>query len=54
MKNIKDVFEDKRKQKNPTTNFAKDNHKVFCERCYEFNKCCINTGTKRKDKACRI
>ena len=32
MKQIKD--EPKRKQKNPTTNYAKDTHKQFCERCF--------------------
>ena len=54
MKNVNNIVENKAKQKNPTTNFAKDTHKAFCERCYAFNKCCINTGTKRKDSSCRI
>lgn len=44
----------KNKQKNPTTNYAKDTHKAFCERCYAHNKGCFNTGSKHKDGSCRI
>lgn len=54
MKKIKEAIVTKVKQKNPTTNYGKDSHKAFCERCYTFNKGCFNTGTKRKDSSCRI
>ena len=54
MRKIKEVIENKDCQKNPTTNYPKDSHKAFCERCYTQNKGCFNTGTKRKDSSCRI
>lgn len=37
-----------------TTNFPKDSHYDFCERCMAFNKGCPNTGTKHKDKNCNL
>lgn len=52
MKKIKD--EPKRKQKNPTTNYAKDPHNKFCERCYEYNKGCPDTESKRKSCVCSL
>ena len=53
MKN-NETIANKSKQKNPTTNYGKDSHKAFCERCYTYNKGCFNTGSKRKDNTCRI
>lgn len=47
MKNI--ITEGKRKQKNPTTNYAKDTHKEFCKRCFKHN--CGCPVTKRQCKA---
>lgn len=44
----------KRKQKNPTTNYAKDKHKVFCERCYKYNCGCPATKSKRKAPDCTL
>ena len=41
--------------KNPTTNYAKDTHKAFCERCTKFhNGICPETGTTRKSFACSL
>lgn len=47
-------IESKRKQKNPTTNYAKDTHKAFCERCYRFNCGCPSTKGKHKDPNCSL
>ena len=52
MKQIKD--EPKRKQKNPTTNYAKDTHKQFCERCFAYNKGCPYTESQRKSNTCTL
>lgn len=52
MKQIKD--EPKRKQKNPTTNYAKDTHKQFCERCFAYNKGCPDTESQRKSNTCAL
>lgn len=49
MKEVNEV-----KGKNPTTNYNKDTHKAFCERCFAYNGGCINTGTKRKDHKCAL
>ena len=54
MKKENKQFKSKTNQKNPTTNYPKDSHKAFCNRCYEGNKRCINTGSKRKDRECRL
>lgn len=35
-------------------NYPPDPHNVFCRRCYEFNRKCPNTGTKKKDGECRL
>ena len=43
-----------KKQRNPTTNYAKDTHKQFCERCMVYNGCCPDTGTLRKSFACNL
>ena len=41
--------------KNPTTNYAKDTHKKFCERCISFHKgICPETDTGRKSFACSL
>ena len=40
--------------KNPTKNSKSITHKEFCEICYAYNKCCINTNTTRLDKNCSI
>lgn len=41
--------------KNPTTNFAKDTHKKFCERCIAFHDgMCPDTETPRKSFACNL
>ena len=45
--------------RNPTTNYAKDTHKKFCERCYAFNGTeehgiCPETGDVRKSFACSL
>ena len=42
------------KGKNPTTNYIKDVHKVFCERCFKYNEGCPNTGNKHKDHSCTL
>lgn len=49
MKEVKET-----KGKNPTTNYTKDVHKVFCARCFEHNNGCPNTGSKRKDPGCTL
>lgn len=43
-----------RKQKNPTTNYAKDTHKAFCERCYKYNAGCPATKSKHKSPNCTL
>lgn len=52
MKKIKD--EPKRKQKNPTTNYAKDTHRKFCKRCFDYNNGCPETESKRKSRVCSL
>lgn len=49
MKEVKET-----KGKNPTTNYPKDTHKAFCERCFEYNGGCPNTNTKHKDLSCSL
>jgi len=44
----------KRKQKNPTTNYPKDPHKAFCERCFAHNGHCPDTGRQKKNSACTL
>ena len=40
---------------NPTTNYGKDSHKAFCERCIKFNRgICPDTETTRKSFACNL
>ena len=46
-------------QVNPTTNYEKDTHKKFCERCYAFNGTeghgiCPETESERKSFACNL
>ena len=41
-------------QVNPTTNYAKDTHKQFCERCFKHNGFCPDTGDIRKSFACSL
>lgn len=36
-----------KKQKNPTTNFAKDSHRAFCERCKRYNHGCPAANRKQ-------
>lgn len=46
-----------KKEKAPvtrTTNYPKDSHADFCERCYKHNRACPNTGTKRRDRSCSL
>lgn len=46
-----------KKEKAPvtkTTNYPKDTHADFCERCYKHNRACPNTGAKRKDNSCSM
>ena len=43
-----------KKQRNPTTNYAKDTHKQFCKRCMVYNGFCPDTGTLRKSFACNL
>jgi len=40
--------------KNPTTNFAKDSHKAFCERCFKYNGFCPDTETLRRSTVCSL
>ena len=41
--------------RNSTTNYAKDTHKAFCERCTKFNGgICPDTETTRKSFACNL
>ena len=40
--------------KNPTTNYAPDKHKIFCERCFKSRGYCYDTGDQRKSFACNI
>ena len=41
--------------RNPTTNYAKDTHKDFCNRCIKFhNGVCPDTETTRKSFACGL
>lgn len=37
-----------------TTNYAKDSHKAFCERCFKHNGRCPNTKGQRKDPKCNL
>ena len=46
--------ESKRRQKKPTTNYAKDTHRAFCDRCFSFNCGCPATKSKRKDSKCSL
>lgn len=40
---------------NPTTNYAMDNHKAFCKRCFAINKhVCPVTKTAAKSMGCTI
>ena len=39
---------------NPTTNYGKDSHKAFCERCMAYNGLCPATETSRKSIACNL
>ena len=53
------VFRKVHKRKEPTTNYPRDGHKAFCERCYiahrEFdNNICPCTGSQRKSSACSL
>lgn len=48
------IKEIKTRQKNPTTNYAKDSHKAFCERCFKHNGRCPNTKTQHKDRKCGL
>ncbi|MBR5223276.1 MAG: hypothetical protein IKT38_02355 [Clostridia bacterium] len=54
MKKNKTVLAEDTAKKKRTTNFYPDAHSMFCKRCYEFNKGCPNTKTKRIDRECRI
>ena len=40
--------------KNPTTNYGKDTHKAFCDRCMKYNGLCPDTETMRKSSACNL
>ena len=41
--------------RNPTTNYGKDTHSKFCERCMAFNHgICPDTETPRKSFACSL
>lgn len=43
------------KERNSTTNYRMSSHRVFCDRCYAFNKkICPVTETKRKSPFCNI
>lgn len=44
---------DERPQR-PSLNFPLDSHKFFCKRCFEHNRHCPNTRSKRKDKECNL
>jgi hypothetical protein len=44
----------KRGKKNPTTNYPKDSHKAFCERCFRHNNGCPDTRSQRKNGACAL
>lgn len=44
----------RKNQKNPTTNYKMSSHKVFFDRCYQFNKGCPVTGRKVKSSSCTI
>lgn len=46
MKNIIQKEEQRKKSKNPTTNYPKDSHKDFCKRCMKFNGYCQNGNPK--------
>ena len=53
------VFRKVHKRKEPTTNYPRDGHKAFCERCYiahrEFgNNICPCTGSQRKSSDCSL
>ena len=39
-----------------TTNYPKDSHKAFCERCYNQynNGICPATGSKNLSKSCQL
>lgn len=41
-------------EQNPTTNYAPDKHRAFCERCIAYNGYCLETGTSRKSRTCNI
>ena len=43
-----------KRAKNPTTNYGKDTHKQFCERCIAFNGFCPETGTQRRSYVCSL
>jgi len=42
------------KKTNATTNYRKDSHEKFCERCYKHNRRCPKTGRRKRDKRCRL
>ena len=45
----------KRRNNNPTTNYPKDAHKEFCNRCYGKHRGnCPKTGTIFKDEECTL
>lgn len=46
--------ETKDKGNNPTTNYPKDTHRAFCERCFAYNKGCPSNKGKGKDPACKL
>lgn len=37
-----------------TTNYPKDSHKAFCQRCFYQHKKCPRTGTQRTSGACNL
>lgn len=37
-----------------TTNYAPDTHKIFCERCYKYNRGCPETKSHKKSKTCDV
>lgn len=48
------IKETKNRVKNSTTNYPKDSHKAFCERCFKYNGRCPNTESQRKDRRCSL
>lgn len=37
-----------------TTNYPKDSHKAFCERCFKYNGGCPKTKGQSKDHRCNL